>query len=59
MGVAIFLPLAERRALLSAEEVSEGTGGMKSASGFVKCGDCNNIRLVGDVDLRLVGVAHH
>jgi len=40
------------------EEVSEGTGGMKSASGFVKCGDCNSIRLVEDVDLRMVGVAH-
>jgi len=40
------------------EEVSEGTGRMKSASGFVKCGDCNSIRLVEDVDLRMVGVAH-
>jgi hypothetical protein len=40
------------------EEVSEGMGGMKSASGFVKCGDCNSICLVRDFDLHLVGVAH-
>jgi len=57
MGVTLLLPLAERRALLSAEEVSEGTGRMKSASGFVKCGDYN-IHSVEDVDSRLVGVAH-